>query len=75
MNPVRMLRAVRLAVKLDCSIAKGTATPIREHSELIKNVPPARLFDETEAPAVGLCQRYSGGTAQAWPRGMACCRC
>jgi poly(A) polymerase len=47
-DPVRMLRAVRLAVKLNCSIAKATATPIREHSELIKNVPPARLFDEIQ---------------------------
>lgn len=47
-DPVRMLRAVRLAVKLNCGIAKATATPIREHSELIRNVPPARLFDEIQ---------------------------
>jgi len=47
-DPVRMLRAVRLAVKLNCSIAKATATPIREHAALIKNVPPARLFDEIQ---------------------------
>ncbi|MCC7068187.1 MAG: polynucleotide adenylyltransferase PcnB [Burkholderiales bacterium] len=47
-DPVRMLRAVRLAVKLRCTVARGTATPIREHAELIRNVPPARLFDEIQ---------------------------
>ncbi len=47
-DPVRMLRAIRLAVKLKCEIAKTTAVPIREHADLIKNVPPARLFDEIQ---------------------------
>ena len=47
-DPVRMLRAIRLAVKLKCDIAKATARPIREHADLIKNVPPARLFDEIQ---------------------------
>ena len=47
-DPVRMLRAIRLAVKLNCTIAPTTAKPIKEHAALIKNVPPARLFDEVQ---------------------------
>ncbi len=47
-DPVRMLRAIRLAVKLNCSIAKATAAPIHLHADLIKNVPAARLFDEIQ---------------------------
>ena len=47
-DPVRMLRAIRLAVKLGCVLAPTTAKPIGEHAALIKNVPPARLFDEVQ---------------------------
>ncbi|MGL5002204.1 MAG: polynucleotide adenylyltransferase PcnB, partial [Casimicrobium sp.] len=47
-DPVRMLRAVRLAVKLKCDIARGTATPIKKNAALIRNVPTARLFDEIQ---------------------------
>ena len=47
-DPVRMLRAVRLAVKLDCAIEKKTAEPIPRLAELIQNVPAARLFDEMQ---------------------------
>jgi poly(A) polymerase len=47
-DPVRMLRAVRLAVKLRCSIARGTASPIKKNASLIRNVPAARLFDEIQ---------------------------
>jgi len=45
-DPVRMLRAVRLATKLGLSIAPDTSRPIRELASLIENVPPSRLFDE-----------------------------
>ena len=45
-DPVRMLRAVRLAAKLNLTIAPETKQPIREMSALIENVPPSRLFDE-----------------------------
>ena len=45
-DPVRMLRAVRLAAKLGLNIDPETARPIREMSELIENIPPSRLFDE-----------------------------
>lgn len=45
-DPVRMLRAVRFAAKLDFSIASDCAQPIFELGELLDNIPPARLFEE-----------------------------
>ena len=45
-DPVRMLRAVRLAAKLSLTIDPDASRPIRELAELIENVPPSRLFDE-----------------------------
>jgi poly(A) polymerase len=45
-DPVRMLRAVRFAAKLDFSIEESTEKPIRELSYLLDGVPAARLFDE-----------------------------
>ena len=45
-DPVRMLRAVRLAAKLDLRLDPQVQAPIREMAELIENVPAARLFDE-----------------------------
>jgi poly(A) polymerase len=45
-DPVRMLRAVRLAAKLGLSIEAGTRAPIRKLAPLIEHVPPARVFDE-----------------------------
>lgn len=45
-DPVRMLRAVRLAAKLDMQIDTATATPIGDLAPLLQNVPPSRLFDE-----------------------------
>ena len=45
-DPVRMLRAVRLAAKLDFTIEQKTRDPIRELADLIDGVPPSRLFDE-----------------------------
>jgi len=47
-DPVRMLRAARLAAKLGIQIEKKTAAPIPQLAPLIHNVPPARLFDEME---------------------------
>ncbi len=46
-DPVRMLRAVRLAAKLDFSIEPGTAEPIARLAPLLKESAPARLFEET----------------------------
>lgn len=45
-DPVRMLRALRFAAKLDFDIEHDTAEPICELAELLLDVPPARLFDE-----------------------------
>jgi len=46
-DPVRMLRAVRLAAKLDFAIAPEARAPFDELGELLLNAPPARLFDES----------------------------
>ncbi len=45
-DPVRMLRAARFSAKLDFTLAPDTAAPIKELGGLLKDVPPARLFDE-----------------------------
>jgi poly(A) polymerase len=45
-DPVRMLRAVRLAAKLGLAIDPAARAPIREMAGLLENVPAARLFDE-----------------------------
>jgi poly(A) polymerase len=45
-DPVRMLRAVRLAAKLGLEIDPATRAPITRMASLMQNVPPARLFEE-----------------------------
>ena len=45
-DPVRMLRAMRFAAKLDLHLAPDAAAPIASLGRLLKDVPPARLFDE-----------------------------
>jgi poly(A) polymerase len=45
-DPVRMLRAVRFAAKLDFSFEPRTEEPIGKLAYLLDGVPPARLFDE-----------------------------
>ncbi|MDB5810525.1 MAG: pcnB [Betaproteobacteria bacterium] len=45
-DPVRMLRAVRLAAARGLEIETRTRKPIRELAGLLLNVPKARLFDE-----------------------------
>ncbi|MCQ4348154.1 polynucleotide adenylyltransferase PcnB [Pseudomonas stutzeri] len=45
-DPVRMLRAVRFAAKLDFAIEKHSAAPIRRLAPLLDDIPAARLFDE-----------------------------
>jgi poly(A) polymerase len=45
-DPVRMLRAVRFATKLDMQIAPASEKPITELASLLDNIPPARLFEE-----------------------------
>ncbi|HET7609592.1 MAG TPA: polynucleotide adenylyltransferase PcnB [Gammaproteobacteria bacterium] len=45
-DPVRMLRAVRFAAKLDFTLAPETEAPLASLGKLLADVPPARLFDE-----------------------------
>lgn len=45
-DPVRMLRAIRFAAKLDFTIHPQTAAPIYEMGNLLKDIPAARLFEE-----------------------------
>ncbi|MFC2993138.1 polynucleotide adenylyltransferase PcnB [Halomonas tibetensis] len=45
-DPVRMLRAVRFAGKLDFHLAPATEAPISDLAPLLLQIPPARLFDE-----------------------------
>lgn len=45
-DPVRMLRAVRFAAKLEFRIAEDVEESILRNRELLSNVPAARLFDE-----------------------------
>lgn len=45
-DPVRMLRAVRLAAKLDFEIETETAKPIAQLAPLLREAAPARLFEE-----------------------------
>jgi poly(A) polymerase len=45
-DPVRMLRAVRFAAKLNFEIHADTANPIPKLAWMLDGVPPARLFDE-----------------------------
>jgi poly(A) polymerase len=45
-DPVRMLRVVRFAAKLQFTIEPATRAPIGVMAPLINNVPAARVFDE-----------------------------
>ncbi|MFK7890381.1 MAG: polynucleotide adenylyltransferase PcnB [Granulosicoccus sp.] len=45
-DPVRVLRAARLAAKLDFSIDPGTLQAMRATSSELRAMPPARLFEE-----------------------------
>lgn len=46
-DPVRMLRAARLAAKLGFTIEPATAEPIARLAPLLADASPARLFEET----------------------------
>ncbi|MDQ7075512.1 MAG: polynucleotide adenylyltransferase PcnB [Gammaproteobacteria bacterium] len=45
-DPVRMLRAVRFAAKLDFEIAPEASDPIADLASELGEIPPARLFEE-----------------------------
>ncbi len=56
-DPVRMLRAVRFAVKLGMRLDPGCATAIAPNAHYLAHVAPARLFDE-------LIKVFHGGHAE-----------
>lgn len=45
-DPVRLLRAARFVAKLGLELDPDTEAPIRELSETLEAIPPARLFEE-----------------------------
>ena len=45
-DPVRLLRAARFVAKLGVELGEETAKPINELAHLLKDIPPARLFEE-----------------------------
>lgn len=45
-DPVRMLRAVRFAVKLGFTLAPETHKPLQEMAHLLNAIPSARLYEE-----------------------------
>lgn len=47
-DPVRMLRAIRLAAKLDFSLEAETAAPIKSLAKLLDDISSHRLFDEAQ---------------------------
>jgi poly(A) polymerase len=54
-DPVRLLRAVRFAVKLGFNIHADTERPIRELAPLLEGIPAARLFEEVLKLFLGGC--------------------
>lgn len=46
-DPVRMIRAVRFACKLNMTIEPNTANPIYQLAPLLREIPSARLFEES----------------------------
>jgi len=46
-DPVRMLRVIRFAAKLNFKIEQETAAPIAELADSLTDISPARLFDES----------------------------
>lgn len=45
-DPVRMLRAVRFATKLNMQIEPATAQPIKQLAPLLSDIPAARMYEE-----------------------------
>ncbi len=54
-DPVRMLRAVRFAAKLGFRLHPETEGPIAELAPLLRDIAPARLFDEVLKLFLGGC--------------------
>jgi len=46
-DPVRMLRAIRFAAKLDMKLSPEAEAPIPELAPLLRDIPAARMFEES----------------------------
>ncbi|MDT0595463.1 polynucleotide adenylyltransferase PcnB [Glaciecola petra] len=46
-DPVRMIRAIRFAAKLNMKLPDSLSKSIKENAHLLANIPAARLFEET----------------------------
>jgi len=57
-DPVRLLRAIRFAAKLDFTIEPTTRAPMDRLAYLLESISPARLFDES-------IKLFTGGCAEA----------
>ena len=65
-DPVRMLRVLRFGARLRFQLEPNTGAAIAEHGHLLRDIPPARLFDEwlklfmngCSAPTFSLLQQY-----------------
>jgi len=73
-DPVRMLRAVRFACKLGFKIVPSCEQPLRALGHLLRDIPPARLFEEVLKllqSGLGLCAfeklRHYGLFAHLFP--------
>ncbi len=78
-DPVRMLRAARFATKLGFRIERETERPLPELAALLRDIPPARLFEEVlklflSGTAVGCFEklRQYGLFAQLFPDTEVC---
>lgn len=78
-DPVRMLRAIRLAAKLQFKIEESSEKPIFELAGLLQNVPSARLLEEviklyTSGRSISafLLMRQHGLFAVLFPQTEAC---
>ena len=58
-DPVRMLRAVRFAVKLGFKLHPQTAAPLAELGNLLEEVPSSRLYEEVLKLFMGGCALQS----------------
>jgi len=60
-DPVRMIRAIRIASKLNMEITPDTAAPIKKMVELLYQISSSRLFDEV------IKLFHTGHASQAFP--------
>ena len=65
-DPVRLLRAIRFAAKLDFKLEKETDRAIDNCAELLRDIPAARLYDETLKLFMGGCAQVTFDVLQRY---------